>query len=40
MRGIFEEAFREYGLRQAMRTDNGTRFGSQWIDGMTRMAVW
>lgn len=40
VRGIFEAAFREYGLPQAMRTDNGTPFASQSIAGLSRLAVW
>jgi len=40
-RRLFEAAFREYGLPQALRTDNGPPFGapvSSW--GLSRLAVW
>jgi len=38
--GIFEAAFREYGLPQAIRTDNGAPFASTAIGGLSRLAVW
>ena len=38
--GIFEAAFREYGLPQAIRTDNGTPFASQAVGGLSHLAVW
>ena len=40
-RRLFEAGFREYGLPQALRTDNGPPFGapvSCW--GLSRLAVW
>lgn len=40
-RRLFEATFREYGLPQALRTDNGPPFGapvSCW--GLSRLAVW
>jgi transposase InsO family protein len=37
---IFEAAFREYGLPQAIRTDNGAPFASTAIAGLSRLAVW
>jgi transposase InsO family protein len=37
---VFEAAFREYGLPQAMRTDNGAPFASRAIAGLSRLAVW
>ena len=40
VRAIFEAAFREYGMPQAMRTDNGTPFASAAIAGLSRLAVW
>jgi hypothetical protein len=40
VRAIFEAAFREYGLPQAIRTDNGTPFASAAIAGLSRLAVW
>lgn len=39
-RAIFEAAFREYGLPQAMRTDNGAPFASTALAGLSRLAVW
>ncbi len=40
VRAIFEAAFREYGLPQAIRTDNGTPFASLALGGLSRLAVW
>ena len=40
MTPIFEAAFREYGLPQAIRTDNGAPFASTAIGGLSRLAVW
>jgi len=37
---IFEAAFREYGLPEAIRTDNGAPFASRAIAGLSRLAVW
>jgi putative transposase len=37
---IFEAAFREYGLPQAIRTDNGPPFASLAIAGLSRLALW
>ena len=37
---IFEAAFREYGLPERLRTDNGAPFGSNSDSGLTRLAVW
>lgn len=37
---IFEAAFREYGLPQAIRTDNGAPFASRALAGLSRLAVW
>lgn len=39
-RGVFEAAFREYGLPLAIRTDNGTPFASTGLGGLSRMSVW
>ena len=39
-RAIFEAAFREYGLPQAIRTDNGAPFASSAVGGLSRLAVW
>jgi len=40
VRAIFEAAFREYGLPQAIRTDNGAPFASAAVGGLSRLAVW
>lgn len=40
VRAIFEAAFREYGLPEAIRTDNGEPFASRAIAGLSRLAVW
>jgi hypothetical protein len=37
---IFEAAFREYGLPDRIRTDNGAPFGSNGESGLTGLAVW
>ena len=37
---IFEAAFREHGLPEAIRTDNGAPFASSAICGLSRLAVW
>jgi len=37
---VFEAAFREYGLPERMRTDNGAPFGSNGASGLTRLSVW
>lgn len=37
---IFEAAFREYGMPQAIRTDNGTPFASVGFCGLTKLSVW
>lgn len=37
---IFEAAFREYGLPEAIRTDNGTPFASSGFYGLTKLSVW
>jgi transposase InsO family protein len=39
-RGVFEAAFREYGLPTAIRTDNGTPFASRGLAGLSRLSVW
>jgi len=39
-RGVFEAAFREYGLPMAIRTDNGTPFASRSVGGLSRLSVW
>jgi transposase InsO family protein len=40
VRAIFEAAFREYGLPEAIRTDNGAPFASLALGGLSRLAVW
>jgi transposase InsO family protein len=40
VQAIFEAAFREYGLPQAIRTDNGAPFASLAIAGLSRLALW
>lgn len=40
VQAIFEAAFREYGMPEAMRTDNGAPFASPAIAGLSRLAVW
>ena len=37
---IFETAFREYGLPERIRTDNGTPFASRGAGGLSRLSVW
>lgn len=39
-RPVFEAAFREYGLPERMRTDNGAPFGSNGESGLTALSVW
>jgi len=40
VQAIFEAAFREYGMPQAIRSDNGAPFASRAIAGLSRLAVW
>jgi len=40
VRAIFEGAFRECGLPEAIRTDNGPPFASRAIAGLSRLSVW
>ena len=35
-----EQAFRDYGLPRAIRTDNGEPFGSCGLGGLTRLSLW
>ena len=39
-RPVFEAAFREYGLPERLRTDNGAPFASNGESGLTELAVW
>lgn len=40
VRASLDLAFREYGLPEAIRTDNGAPFGSTGIARLTRLGVW
>jgi putative transposase len=40
VQAIFEAGFREYGMPEAIRTDNGAPFASSAIAGLSRLAVW
>src|SRR5579864_2858906 len=40
VQAIFEAAFRQYGLPQPTRTDNGPPFATTAIAGLSRLAVW
>jgi transposase InsO family protein len=37
---LFVATFREYGLPQAMRTDNGSPFASTGLGGLSALSVW
>lgn len=36
----FEWAFREFGLPEAIRTDNGTPFAGRGVTGLSRLSIW
>ena len=40
VQAILEAAFREYGLPEAMRTDNGAPFASCALSGLSRLSIW
>src|SRR5713226_2182742 len=40
VQAIFEADFREYGMPEAIRTDNGAPFASSAVAGLSRLAVW
>jgi transposase InsO family protein len=40
VRAICEAAFCEYGMPEAMRSDNGAPFASRAVAGLSRLAVW
>jgi putative transposase len=40
VRGVFEAVFREYGLPEAIRSDNGPPFASRAPGGLTRLSMW
>jgi putative transposase len=37
---VFESVFREFGLPERIRTDNGTPFASRGAGGLSRLSVW
>jgi transposase InsO family protein len=39
-RGVFEAAFRQYGLPEAIRTDNGQPFAGVGVAGLSRLSAW
>jgi transposase InsO family protein len=39
-RDVFEKAFIEYGLPDAIRTDNGTPFAGRCAGGLSRLSLW
>lgn len=39
-REILTSAFREYGLPDAIRSDNGTPFAGRCIGGLSRLSIW
>lgn len=39
-RPVFEAAFEEFGLPEAIRTDNGPPFASTGVTGLTSLGVW
>ncbi len=39
-RAVFEQVFKEFGLPEAIRTDNGAPFASNTIGGLSFLAVW
>src|SRR5262249_33536043 len=40
VRQQFERVFRERGLPEAIRTDNGAPFASTGLGGLSRLAIW
>ncbi len=40
VRPVFDRLFREYGLPQAIRTDNGVPFATSGIHGLSQLNVW
>jgi transposase InsO family protein len=40
VRAVMEAAFREYGLPEAIRTDNGAPFASRAPGGLSRLSMW
>jgi len=39
-RPVFERVFRDNGLPEAIRSDNGSPFASQGLGGLSRLSVW
>lgn len=39
-RSVFEDVFREYGLPNAIRVDNGTPFAGRCVGGLSRLSIW
>jgi len=40
VRAVFERVFREFGLPEVIRTDNGVPFASTAVGGLTKLAIW
>ena len=40
VQAVFEAAFREYGMPQAIRSDNGAPFASRALCGLSRLSLW
>jgi putative transposase len=40
VREIFESAFKEFGLPDAIRSDNGPPFASTGVGGLTELSIW
>jgi hypothetical protein len=40
VRPVFDRVFREYGLPQAIRTDNGPPFASVGVGGLSPLSIW
>jgi transposase InsO family protein len=40
VRSVFETVFREYGMPEAIRTDNGAPFASSAPGGLSRVSMW
>ena len=40
VQAVMEAAFREYGLPEAMRTDNGEPFAGVGLGGLSRLSIW
>jgi transposase InsO family protein len=39
-KAVFETAFKEYGLPDAIRSDNGVPFAGKSVGGLSRLSVW